>query len=130
MLLLIPAPRWSVLLEYFFGYGDRGHGAGPAGIERQVGDRLDQLLLRQAVIRCSYSSWGPLYCSSLTFSIQLTTLPSSSSWMAICVMVVVGDAPCQCLSPGEQQTTSPGRMTLIGPPQACTKPQPDVTMSV
>src|SRR6266849_4477045 len=51
MLLLIPAPRWSVLLEYFFGYGDRGHGAGPAGIERQVGDRLDQLLLRQAVIQ-------------------------------------------------------------------------------
>src|SRR5439155_8660042 len=58
------------------------------------------------------------------------TLPLSSSWMAICVMAVVGDAPCQCFSPAGHQTTSPGRMTLIGPPQLCTSPQPDVTISV
>src|SRR3989442_392767 len=76
------------------------------------------------------SARGPWYCSSVTFSIQSTTLPLSSSWMAICVMAVVGDAPCQCFSPGGHETTSPGRMTLIGPPQLCTKPQPDVTMSV
>src|SRR6266446_330318 len=50
MLLLIPAPRWSVLLEYFFGYGDRGHRAGPAGVKRQVGNGLDQLVLRHAVL--------------------------------------------------------------------------------
>src|SRR6266581_4021021 len=51
MLLLIPAPRWSVLLEYFFGYGDRGHRAWPAGVERQVGDRFDQLILCHAVFQ-------------------------------------------------------------------------------
>src|SRR2546425_4779690 len=49
-----------------------------------------------------------LYCSSLTFSIQLTTLPSSSSWMAMCVIALFGVAPCQCFSPGGQETTSPG----------------------
>ena len=59
-----------------------------------------------------------LYCSSLTCSIQSTTLPSSFSWMAMCVMAVVGAAPCQCFSPGENQTTSPGRISSIGPPHA------------
>jgi hypothetical protein len=39
------------------------------------------------------------YCSSLTFSIQSAAFPFSCSWMAICVMAVVGDAPCQCFSP-------------------------------
>lgn len=52
----------------------------------------------------------------MTFSIQSTTLPFSSSWIAICVIAVAGDAPCQCFSPGGQETTSPGRMTRIGPP--------------
>src|SRR2546425_116392 len=50
MLLLIPAPRWSVLLEYFFGYRDRGHRAWPAGVERQVRNGFDQLVLRHAVL--------------------------------------------------------------------------------
>src|SRR6266705_78445 len=50
MLLLIPAPRWSVLLEYFFGYRDRGHRAWPTGVKRQVGDRFDQLILCHAVL--------------------------------------------------------------------------------
>src|SRR2546429_5259266 len=45
------------------------------------------------------------YCSSVTCSIQSTTLPSSASWMATCVMAVVGAAPCQCFSPGGDQTT-------------------------
>src|SRR2546421_2871997 len=40
------------------------------------------------------------YCSSLTFSIQSTTFSSSASWMAMCVMAVVGAAPCQCFTPG------------------------------
>src|SRR5256886_12278356 len=78
-----------------------------------------------------YSGLGTArYCSSLTFSSQSTTLPLSSSWMAMCVIDVVGEAPCQCFSPGGHQTTSPGRMARIGPPQLCTKPQPEVTMSV
>ena len=34
--------------------------------------------------------------------------------MAMCVMAVVGVAPCQCFSPGENQTTSPGRISSIG----------------
>src|SRR5437867_2435380 len=37
----------------------------------------------------------PRYCSSLTCSIHSAVLPSSCSWMAMCVMAVVGAAPCQ-----------------------------------
>src|SRR5881275_1908711 len=70
------------------------------------------------------------YCSSLTFSIQSTVLPSSCSWMAMCVMAVVAVAPCQCFSPGGNQITSPGRMPSIGPPQRCARPQPAVTIRV
>src|SRR5919198_6466310 len=50
--------------------------------------------------------------------------------MAICVIAVVGVAPCQCFSLGSNQTTSPGRISSIGPPSRCTRPQPAVTISV
>src|SRR5438128_3951302 len=50
--------------------------------------------------------------------------------MAMCVIAVVAVAPCQCFSRGGHQTTSPGRIFSIGPPQLCTTPQPAVTMSV
>src|SRR5208283_2069756 len=50
--------------------------------------------------------------------------------MAMCVMAVVGEAPCQCFSPGGNQITSPGRISSIGPPQRCTRPQPAVTIRV
>src|SRR5438874_12494870 len=50
--------------------------------------------------------------------------------MAICVIAVVGVAPCQCFSPGANQTTSPGRISSIGPPSRCAHPSPDVTISV
>src|ERR1700704_983828 len=50
--------------------------------------------------------------------------------MAIWVIPVVGDAPCQCFSPGGNQTTSPGRISSIGPPQRCARPQPAVTIRV
>src|SRR5882762_2836642 len=43
---------------------------------------------------------------------------------------VVGVAPCQCFSPGGNQTTSPGRMSSIGPPSRCTQPLPAVTINV
>ena len=33
--------------------------------------------------------------------------------MAMCVIAVVGAAPCQCFSPGRNQTTSPGRISSI-----------------
>src|SRR6266566_6041229 len=50
--------------------------------------------------------------------------------MAMCVMAVVSMAPCQCFSPGGNQTTSPGRIVSTGPPQRCAQPQPAVTISV
>src|SRR5437667_6310200 len=45
-------------------------------------------------------------------------------------MAVVGAAPCQCFSPGGNQTTSPGRISSMGPPQRCSRPQPPVTIKV
>ena len=50
--------------------------------------------------------------------------------MAMWVMAVVAVAPCQCFSPGENQTTSPGRISSTGPPSRCTRPQPAVTIRV
>ena len=50
--------------------------------------------------------------------------------MAMCVMAVVGEAPCQCFRPGGNQTTSPGRISSIGPPSRCTQPRPAVTIRV
>src|SRR5207253_2126746 len=50
--------------------------------------------------------------------------------MATCVIAVVGEAPCQCFSPGANHTTSPGRISSIGPPQRCAHPSPDVTINV
>src|SRR5438309_9530898 len=48
----------------------------------------------------------------------------------MCVIPVIAVAPCQCLSPGANQTTSPGRISSTGPPTRCTQPQPAVTISV
>src|SRR5258708_37058144 len=48
--------------------------------------------------------------------------------MAMCVIAAVAVAACQCFSPGGNQTTSPGRMSSIGPPQRWTRPQPAVTI--
>src|SRR6266446_4848413 len=45
-------------------------------------------------------------------------------------MAVVGVAPCQCFSLGENHTTSPGRISSTGPPSRCAQPQPAVTISV
>src|SRR3954466_10076709 len=50
--------------------------------------------------------------------------------MAMCVIAVVGDAPCQCLTPGGNQTTSPGWTSSTGPPSRCTQPLPAVMMRV
>src|SRR5439155_13491858 len=72
----------------------------------------------------------PSYCSSLTCSSHSTALPSSCSCTAMCVIAVVGAAPCQCFSPGGNQTTSPGRISSIGPPRRCARPEPAVTISV
>src|SRR6516162_1837314 len=46
------------------------------------------------------------------------------------LMPVVAVAPCQCFSPGRHMTTSPARISLLGPPQHCTQPQPAVTISL
>src|SRR5271165_5210240 len=74
--------------------------------------------------------YAPSYCSSLTFSIQSADLPSSCSTMAMCVMAVVGAAPCQCFTPGGNQITSPGRISSTEPPQSWARPQPAVTIKV
>src|SRR6266404_7175963 len=50
--------------------------------------------------------------------------------MAICVIAVVGVAPCQCFSPSANQTTSPGRISSTGPPSRCAQPSPEVTINV
>src|SRR6266513_4104496 len=50
--------------------------------------------------------------------------------MAICVIAVVGVAPCQCFSLGANQTTSPGRISSVGPSQRCAQPRPNVTINV
>src|SRR5579872_5403078 len=50
--------------------------------------------------------------------------------MAICVMAEVGVAPCQCFSPGGNQTTSPGWISSIGLPSRWARPQPLVTIRV
>jgi hypothetical protein len=36
-------------------------------------------------------------------------------WTAMWHIAFVGDAPCQCFSPGSNRTTSPGRIFSIGP---------------
>src|SRR2546429_950809 len=48
----------------------------------------------------------------------------------MCVMAVVVVAPCQCFSPGANQTTSPGRISSLGPPARCAQPQPPATINV
>src|ERR1044071_2561382 len=50
--------------------------------------------------------------------------------MAMCVMAVLVVAPCQCFSFGEHQTTSPGRISALGPPALWTHPDPSVTIRV
>src|SRR4051812_18757445 len=50
--------------------------------------------------------------------------------MAMCDTAVVDVAPCQCLSRGGHQTTSPARISTFGPTSLCTQPQPWVTTSV
>src|SRR5947209_4064627 len=45
-------------------------------------------------------------------------------------MATVGLAPCQCFSPGANQTTSPGRISSTGPPHFCALPTPEMTISV
>ena len=50
--------------------------------------------------------------------------------IAMWVIAVAGVAPCQCFSPGGNQTTSPGRISSMGPPSGCAHPTPDVTINV
>ena len=78
--------------------------------------------------------WNPnlfqcfIYCESLTFSIQSTTFPFSCSCVAMWVIAIVGEAPCQCFSLGANHTTSPGRISSTGPPSFCAHPTPETTI--
>ena len=65
------------------------------------------------------------YCSSLTFSIQSTTLPSSASWMAMWVMAVVGAGAVPVLLARREPDHVAGPDLLDRPaPAAATQPQP------
>jgi hypothetical protein len=50
-------------------------------------------------------------------------LPSTASWMAMCVMAVVGLAPCQCFSPAGIEITAPG-VDLFDPSAFAQSPTP------
>src|SRR4051794_32641494 len=84
-------------------------------------------LSRSALCLCSNQR---RYCSSVTCSIHSTAFPFTVSWMAMCVMAMVAEAPCQCFSPGGNQTTSPGRISSTGPASRCTQPRPETTIRV
>ena len=70
------------------------------------------------------------YCSSLTFSIQSTVLPSSASCDRDMGHGRGRRRAVPVLLAGRNQTTSPGRISSFGPPSSCTQPQPAVTISV
>src|SRR4051812_35894913 len=46
------------------------------------------------------------------------------------VMAVSAVPPCQCLTPGSVQMTSPAAISCRCPPHSCTQPDPEVTISV
>ncbi len=108
------------------GVGSRTVGKAASPCSRARWPRLPGYYFQACASRSFFSSrtqlqraLGPAwYCSLLTFSIQSTALPSSASRMAICIIAVLGDAPCQCFSPGSNQTTSPGWISSTGPPRA------------
>src|SRR5205823_4320674 len=103
-------------------YGGKiGHAGSPVAEAVQTPSRTLAFSLRRDQAR---------YCASLTCSIQSTTLPSSASAIAMCVIAVVVAAPCQCFSPGANQMTSPGRICSTDPPSRCARPLPAVTISV
>ena len=56
-----------------------------------------------------------LYCSSVTLSIHSTCWLLTVPVRARCVMALLGEAPCQCLTPGGHQTTSPALISCTGP---------------
>ena len=89
--------------------------------------RFDKSCLHSEGKRILFYCCIPLYCSSVTFSIHSTTLPGSfSSQMEICDMELFGAAPCQCLTPTGQITTSPGRTSWTDLPHSCVRPTPEV----
>src|SRR5829696_6438862 len=80
-------------------------------------DEAPRNQLYHQTVSCPSPCSVPLpYCSSVTCSIQSTGDPFSFSWMAMWLMPVLAVAPCQCFSPGSNQTTSPGRISWTGPP--------------
>ena len=112
-LLLQCSRRCSGSLRLTRGWGCSGWTWGCAGAVRswRAGDR-------------------PLYCSSLTFSIHCTAVPSRCSVIAMCVMDACGEAPCQCFWPAGILTTSPARISSMGSPHRWTRPVPAVTIRI
>jgi hypothetical protein len=108
--------------------GNIGQHDGSTGIEKRLRGREadagagagDERNLAFEVIGDRHAQAPGWYWSSLTFSIHSTFLPCWLSWTAMWLMAVVGLAPCQCFSPGGNQTTSPARISSMGPPSRCT----------
>src|SRR6266478_328863 len=69
----------------------------------------------------------PSHFSPIVFSAYLSF---SSSTGVVASALFVGVAPCQCLSFGGHQTTSPGRSSTFDWPSLCTQPKPDVTIKI
>src|ERR1700730_6688656 len=94
------------------------HAAGD-GLADRAGSNDDDDIAHGAFLSfdSAASSCLPWSWSSVTFSSHSTLLPSSDSWIAMWVIVVAFDAPCQCFSFGPTVTTSPGRISSICPPQ-------------
>ena len=57
--------------------------------------------------------------SAVTCSSQSTVLPSSCSWMAMCVIAVVGRGAMPVLLAWREPDDVAGRISSIGPPQRC-----------
>src|SRR3712207_2279127 len=73
---------------------------------------------------------GPArYCSSETFSIQVTGDPFWLSWIAMWLIAADDVAPCQWRTFGGHQMTSPAPNSSTGPPSIWVQPTPEVTTS-
>src|SRR5215210_6157534 len=68
-----------------------------------------------------------LYCASVTFSSHTTFILLTVPARVRCVMAVVGEAPCQCLTPGGHQMESPALISRTLPPHSWVRPTPAVT---
>jgi hypothetical protein len=94
-------------------------------------NRKDRVKILDFALATSAVSEESEIQATLSCAPDLMTRPGTIlGTMGIWVIAVVGVAPCKCFSPGGNQSMSPGRISSIGPPQRCARPQPAVIMMV